>query len=228
MWDLDTSNTRAGNSKQVETILNDALKGLSVFDSNHVSDQRIVHFSSIAELVADGIKKKPKNVSKIFTHLGKSTHLRLCFLSHVLVKRLMDGSRPSGVMEMTLELLQYISIQIVTPAKEHSVFRGDSHKCRLFCWRCYHPIGDLGDLAKVLSSAPIKILLHHRLFPLNEDLEGDNLKNKGDNFFEDLFHVTPPLFSGSGELKKAIERDEESKAEEIYTCLYGEDYLPRI
>ena len=99
-WDLDTSNTRAGNSKQVETILNDALKGLSVFDSNHVSHQRIVHFSPITELVA-GIKKKPKNMAKIFTYLGKSTHLRLCFLSHVLVKRLMDGSRPSGVMEMT-------------------------------------------------------------------------------------------------------------------------------
>ena len=99
----------------------------------------------------------------------------------------------------------------------------------LFCWRCYHPIGDQGDLAKVLLSAPIKILLHHRLFPLNEDLvEGDNLKNKGDNFFEDLFHVTPPLFSGSGESRKAIKRDEEPQAEEIYTCLYGKNYLPRV
>ena len=46
-----------------------------------------------------------------------------------------------------------------------------SHKCRLFCWRCYHPVGDLGNLAEVLSSAPLKILMHHRLFPLNEDLE---------------------------------------------------------
>ena len=63
MWDLNTSNTRIGNSKQVEMILNDALKGLSVFDSNHVSHQRIVHFSPIAELVAD-IKKKPKNMAK--------------------------------------------------------------------------------------------------------------------------------------------------------------------
>ena len=51
MWDLDTSNTRAGNSKQVETILNDILKGLSDFDSNHMSDQRIVHFVHIAKMV---------------------------------------------------------------------------------------------------------------------------------------------------------------------------------
>ena len=36
------------------------------------------------------------------------------------------------------------------------------------------------------------------------------------------------MFSGSGELRKAIERNEESQAEEIYTCLYGEDYLPHI
>ena len=89
---------------------------LSAFESNHVSDQRILHFNPTAELVAD-IKKKPKNTAKIFTHLGQSTHLWLCFLSHILVKRLMDGSRPSGATEMTLELLRYISIQIVTPAE---------------------------------------------------------------------------------------------------------------
>ena len=57
MWDLDTSNTRAGNSKQVETILNDALKGHAVFDSNHASDQRIVHFGHITKMVPD-IKKQ--------------------------------------------------------------------------------------------------------------------------------------------------------------------------
>ena len=70
--------------------------------------------------------------------------------------------------------------------------------------------------------------MHHHIFPWNEDLQGDVLKNKGDDFFEDLFHVTPPLFSGSGEFRKAIERYEDWKHEEIYTCLYGEDYLPRI
>ena len=36
------------------------------------------------------------------------------------------------------------------------------------------------------------------------------------------------MFSGSGELRKAIEHDAKSKREAIYTCLYGEDYLPRI
>ena len=132
MWDLDVINSRVGNSKQVETILNDDLRGLSSFDSNHVSNQRILYFSRITELVAN-IKKKPKNTEKIFTHLGQSTHRRRCFLSHVLLKRMMEGSRPSGLTEMTLELLQYISIQIETSAKDHSVFRGDSHKCRLLC-----------------------------------------------------------------------------------------------
>ena len=68
MWDLDASNSRVGNSKQVETILNDALRGLSSFNSNHVSNQRILCFSPITELVTN-IKKKPKNTEKIFTHL---------------------------------------------------------------------------------------------------------------------------------------------------------------
>ena len=137
----------------------------------------------------------------------------------------MEGSRPLGVMEMTLKLFQYISIQIETPVKVHSVFRGDSHKCRLFCWRCFFPIGDSDDLAQLLSSAQIKILLHHRLFLCNDNLQGENWKNKGDEYFEDLYHVTPPLFSGSGELRKAIKRDNQSNAEYNASCLYGEDII---
>ena len=36
------------------------------------------------------------------------------------------------------------------------------------------------------------------------------------------------MFSGSGELRKAIECDAKAKREQINTCLYGEDYLPCI
>ena len=118
----------------------------------------------------------------------------------------MEGAKPTGVMETTLELLQSISIQILTPDIHSQVFRGDRHKCRLYCWRCKQHLGndDLG-LANLLANAPMKILMHYQLFPRKS---GKVWNSKGsDDTFLDLYEVTPSLFLTYHELGDALIRD---------------------
>jgi len=101
----------------------DILRQLSNLDHNHIADRSVTHlghfttrllriqsfveaFNESAEKVLNNSSILGRITAEFLGNVGPSTHLRLSFLMHPLVMRLMDGAKPTGIMETTLvELL---------------------------------------------------------------------------------------------------------------------------
>ena len=92
------------------------------------------------------------------------TRMPLSILTHSLVNRMQQANKQYlGFQETTLELLQYVSIAMVTCNPKHKVFVGDNHMFRLYCKKCQTLFGEKGNIAQVLAKASNSILYHYGL-----------------------------------------------------------------
>ncbi len=103
------------------------------------------------------------------------TRMPLSIVTHSLVNRVQWANKQNlGFHETTLQLLQYVSITMVTCNPNHKVFVGDNHTFRLCCEKCQTLFGKKGNIAQVMANASNSILYHYGL-ELNYTCKGDHV-----------------------------------------------------
>mgnify|MGYP006970041881 CR=1 FL=1 len=92
------------------------------------------------------------------------TRIPLAVITHSILNRhKQSGQQAMTVYETTMELLQYVSVVMLSGTPYHKIFVGDCHTCALFCEKCKRQFGVEGDIFQVLPEAPHAILHHHGL-----------------------------------------------------------------
>lgn len=120
--------------------------------------------------------------------------------------------------ETTLELLQYVSVAMVTAVSYHDAFAGDSNTCVLFCEKCQQQFGRHGNIFQVMLEASLSILYHHGLEVC--DFESD--VNNDDDLEESQYMKSLPMHampSGLGSHSLSIIKTLDSM--ELQRCKYG-------
>jgi hypothetical protein len=74
------------------------------------------------------------------------TRIPLAVITHVIMNRVARLKGDKAFYEMTLELLQHVSIALVKPASYHKAFVGDCHSCVLYCKKCKCRFGRTGNI----------------------------------------------------------------------------------
>ena len=113
-------------------------------------------------------------------------------------------SKDSSIHEITLELVQYVSVSLESASANHKVFVGDCHSCTLYCKKFNRTFGVRGNIFQVLAEAPHAILYHHGLeltesnsVAVTEDDEYRNMEMHERRFLHSLPMNTHPPFLGS-------------------------------
>jgi len=80
------------------------------------------------------------------------TSIPLSIFSHAVVRRIKLSKGPSRkIHETTMELIQYITVQLHKPNDSYSAMTGDRHQCVLYCEKCSRVFGEKGTIFKVLA-----------------------------------------------------------------------------
>ena len=139
--------------------------------------------------IADNIELCAQTVRNLATEM---TRIPLAAITHATMARMysVKGSGPKKhVYETTLELLQYVSVAMVSVEAYFHAFVGDCHTCVLFCEKCQKQFGRIGDIFQVMSEAPHAILYHHGL----ELTECEGKEDDNDDLEESRFSVSLPI-----------------------------------
>lgn len=228
----DESPPTYGNAGFMDAVLNDIFKDLLDYECNFAPGSGLKYQSSLLTKMSEIHDWTPETqltddlvrqaASVLITHASRATHFPLCVIIHAVAARLKSGKKPCGIMEVSSELLQYIDIAIYAPKSTSTAFRGDRHKCRLYCRRCDGYLTDEAfRLYDLMSNAAISIASHYNVFPHISD-------DPSDTELEDKFWTCPPLFSSIKELGHANERNKFLKDNdrtapvESNLCRYGQ------
>lgn len=126
--------------------------------------ERIEAAISSAIQGSDGIHHDVALCSKLMRKLASGlTRIPLAVITHVLVNRVASLKGVKAFYETTLELLQHVSIAMVTAASHHEIFVGDCHSCVLYCEKCKCRFGRTGNIYQVLAESTNAILYHNGL-----------------------------------------------------------------
>jgi hypothetical protein len=172
-----------------------------------------------------GIHQDVEKCAKAVRNLAAGlTRIPLAVITHAIVNchKKRDVQQQMFMYETTMELLQYVSVSMVSAKPYHNIYVGDCHTCTLYCEKCDREFGVQGYIFQVLREASHAILHHNGL----ELAHNKDTKTSQDDpeipVCEDRYRKSSPMHSTATFMNQfsssVIDRlNEQTSA----CCLYG-------
>ena len=157
----------------------------------------------------------------------KAVWVPLSIFTHAIVNRFKMRNKKTSIQnlpifhETTMELIQFVTVNLTRVSPYHDRFVGDSHRCTLYCSKCESFFGITDTIAKVLTEAPFAILYHYGL-ELPETLPDSGKNLTEEELLNRRMSLSMPMHTMSPHLND-VGPEVTKKQAKYERCIYGAD-----
>jgi hypothetical protein len=118
-------------------------------------EERLIHDAVIASLQSSNRIDQDVGICSGTVHSTAAglAWIPIAVVTHAIVQRLALTKGTKAFYKKKLELLQYVSIAMVTVVPYHKAFVGDNNTCILSCKKCKCRFGRTGNMFQILAEA---------------------------------------------------------------------------